>query len=151
MVLMIAHRGNMNGPNPRNENKPSYIQQALDLGYDVEVDVWLVDGYPFLGHDDPKWPVDDAFLKKERLWCHAKNREALEFLVATGTNCFWHEDDKYTLTSKGVIWAYPGQPAGPLGVQVMPERTRDGPDENAWGICSDYVILEKIKQVCRNA
>ena len=151
MVNMIAHRGNMNGPNFERENQPSYIQEALDAGSDVEVDVWIVNGHTFLGHDEPQWPVDDAFLKKDRLWCHAKNIEALQFLLSIGTHCFWHEEDRYTLTSKGVIWAYPGYPPGSCGVQVMPERTKEGPDESAWGICSDYIILEKIKQICGNA
>ena len=38
-MILISHRGNINGPNPEMENNPEYIQKALDLGYDVEVDV----------------------------------------------------------------------------------------------------------------
>lgn len=38
--IVIAHRGNISGPDPEQENKPEYLQAALDKGYDVEVDVW---------------------------------------------------------------------------------------------------------------
>lgn len=151
MVRMIAHRGNMNGPDPRWENHPAYVQGALACGYDAEVDVWLTDDGLFLGHDEPQWSIEPDFLMKPGLWCHAKNREALEFLLKNRCNCFWHEDDRYTLTSGGFIWAYPGFPAGPMGVQVMPERTRTGPDDSAFGICSDYVVFEKLEEICGHA
>ena len=147
---MIAHRGNTQGPNPECENHPSYIKEALEKGYHAEVDVWLTDKGLFLGHDEPQWAVDPTFFEFQGLWCHAKNREALEFLIKNGNNCFWHEEDRYTLTSNGTIWAYPGHPAGTTGVQVMPERTKTRPDRTALGICSDYVVLEKLEEICRD-
>ena len=54
----IAHRGNLNGPNRLLENKPDYLNVALSLGYDVEVDVWFIDGKFFLGHDRPDYEID---------------------------------------------------------------------------------------------
>ena len=38
-MIFIAHRGNLSGPQPENENKLAYIQAALDKGFSVEVDV----------------------------------------------------------------------------------------------------------------
>ena len=29
-MILISHRGNINGSKPEMENKPEYIQQALD-------------------------------------------------------------------------------------------------------------------------
>ena len=37
-MILISHRGNINGPNIDKENKPSYISAAIDKGYDCEVD-----------------------------------------------------------------------------------------------------------------
>ena len=37
---IIAHRGNLNGPQPENENNPEYINSALELGFSAEIDVW---------------------------------------------------------------------------------------------------------------
>ena len=65
-MILISHRGNINGSKPEMENKPEYIQQALDLGYDVEIDVWLIDGNFFLGHDEPQYQVHGTFLMKKR-------------------------------------------------------------------------------------
>ena len=41
-MILISHRGNVNGRFEDWENKPEYINDALNLGYDVEVDVCLL-------------------------------------------------------------------------------------------------------------
>ena len=52
-MILIAHKGNIFGPQLECENKPRYIENAIKLGYDVEIDVWS-DGVQFrLGHDQP--------------------------------------------------------------------------------------------------
>ena len=35
-MKIISHRGNVRGPIPEKENRPSYIDCALGNGYDVE-------------------------------------------------------------------------------------------------------------------
>ena len=35
----IAHRGNTSGPQPSFENTEDYLQDAIDKGYHVEVDI----------------------------------------------------------------------------------------------------------------
>jgi hypothetical protein len=42
-MIYISHRGNIDGKKPHLENSPSYIDEAIELGYDVEVDLWFVD------------------------------------------------------------------------------------------------------------
>lgn len=145
-IVYIAHRGNTLGPNPQEENKPKYIQTAIDQGYDVEVDVWAIDGKVYLGHDTPNYQIELIFLKNERIWCHAKNYEALDLMMRhkDTIHFFFHESDKYTLTSKGYAWTYPGNPT-PIqnAVIVMPELKLCNISQFAtcYGVCSDYVSI----------
>ena len=114
----IAHRGNIYEKNLDRENSPSYIEEALDAGYDCEIDVWWHDGEWWLGHDHPTHEIDSAFLYRlgSGLWIHAKNYDALSELNFTTTewvnplNYFWHENDQYTLTSKNFIWTAQSTP-----------------------------------------
>lgn len=146
-MILIAHRGLINGPDPTLENSPVSIKLALDKGYHCEVDVRRVNNKWYLGHDEPTYEVPYEFLEQPNLWIHAKNFEALYVLGANKSlNFFWHQEDEYTLTSQGDIWAYPGKPINRDCIQVMPEW--DDPEFknlnfDCLGICSDWV--EKIK------
>ena len=51
---------------------------------------------------------------------------------------FWHEEDTLTLTSRGVVWAYPGKQPIKGSIAVMPERSNDDVSI-CIGICSDYI------------
>ena len=136
----IAHRGNTNGVNPDLENKPGYIEQAIEKGFDVEIDVWKNGDQLYLGHDNPECKIQVDFLQKhkDRLWCHAKNIDVLEYLMSVGLHTFWHQEDNYTITSKGYIWAYPKFMAN--GILVMPENNID----------TEYILenIHKIKGIC---
>lgn len=150
-MKLIAHRGNIDGPNPLEENKPEYIERALSQGFHVEIDIRFdqYDKKLYLGHDDPQYVIDWFWLAKYKdfLWIHCKNIEALyEFAHGTsGFNYFWHQEDDFTLTSRNYIWTYPGKPYTPKSVIVMPENSigKDKFDElrvyNCFGICSDYI------------
>lgn len=140
-MILISHRGNLNGSLEWEENKPHYINNALDLGYDVEIDVWKQPDGWYLGHDEPEFLIDEEFLINKSLWCHAKNLESLDALLGLGVKCFWHENDKYTLTSNNFIWTYPGYPLGKKSICVMPKRfAKQFVDlSNCAGICSDYI------------
>ena len=137
----ISHRGNLIGPYPDLENRPDYVQNALDSGFDCECDVWWKNDTWWLGHDKAQYPVSAEFIFQKRLWLHAKNTEALHRLRrwSNTLNFFWHETDAYTLTSQGYIWAYPGSKLTSETICVMPENadplyTRD--EKNAcYGIC----------------
>ena len=137
-MIFIAHRGNVDGKKIAEENKPSYIEAALSLGYDVEVDIWHIDDGWFLGHDKPQYKIDISFLKNERLWCHAKNIQAFSRMLNSKIHCFWHQNDDITLTSRGYIWTYPDQELVTNSVCVMPEITGQN-FSNCAAICSDVV------------
>jgi hypothetical protein len=149
-MKLISHRGNINGIQKEYENRPSYIETAINLGYDVEVDVRIKDGKLFLGHDEPQYQLDIDWLEKHhnKLWLHCKDIEVMEkfnLLDPNGSNLnyFWHENDTITLTSRGYIWAYPGKQPIKGSVAVLPELNDDNLD-SAYGICSDYI--EKYKK-----
>ena len=89
--------------------------------------------------DKPGEAVSVQWLGVRLVWCHAKEFNTFEALVACGINCFWHESDKYTLTSQGWIWAYPGQPGGRYSIAVHPEKLSDEEVKKFAGVCSDYV------------
>jgi hypothetical protein len=139
----VAHRGLTNGPDKSLENNPAQIELALNAGFDCEVDLWVINSELWLGHDNPQYPTNEKFIKQIGLWVHAKNLAALRWLGDTDCNYFWHEEDKFTLTSHRWIWTYPGNDLTSISVMVMPEYV-DQTLENArnakcYGICSDYV------------
>lgn len=136
MIKIISHRGNLSGKTP-DENKPAYIDTAISEGFDVEVDVWLVDNKWYLGHDEPQYETDIKFLSNYRLWCHAKNTEALDVLLKNDIHCFWHETDKFTITSKGVPWGYPGNYME-YGITVELGSKIKIP--SVFGVCTDYPL-----------
>ena len=150
MTTFIAHRGNLNGPNPKDENHPDYIMEAFRKTYMVEIDLRMFGGKLWLGHDEPQYEIESKFLfdNKPKLWIHCKDRLALEYCqLNRELNYFWHDTDAYTLTSWNYIWAYPGEvPIGNRCVMVMPElhwETEDILRFSPYGFCSDYV--EQLK------
>lgn len=103
-MRIISHRGNIEGPIPEKENCPEYINSALAQGFDVEVDVWWLQG-PFLGHDGPEYTISKEWLldRKDHLWVHCKNLEAAHHL-AKEFRCFCSDIDPYCFMSQGHIW-----------------------------------------------
>jgi hypothetical protein len=144
-MKFISHRGNIDGPNPEWENDPSRIEDVLNKGYDVEIDVWKIGAKLFLGHDGPQFPIDYSFIKNESLLCHAKNLEALEYMLKMDdVHCFWHQEDHYTITSNGYIVSYPGYAVTPKTICMRPEtQSYTQLYGSAYAICSDYVEIFK--------
>ena len=137
-MILISHRGNLEGKKENLENHPDYIEEAKKKGFDVEIDVWFIKNNFFLGHDEPQFKVDSKFLEDHKLWCHSKNSDALRELSKLNCHYFWHNTDDYTITSKGFIWIYPGKPILKNGICVMPEKIINM-NIDCKGICSDFI------------
>ena len=139
-MIIISHRGNIDGPDVKYENHPDQIEKAFNAGYDVEIDVWLESGKFILGHDKPQYEVNWEYLTRPYLWCHAKNIDALVAMLNIGAHCFWHQEDDVTLTSKGYIWTYPKKRLTKKSICVMPELSNyyDVEFNLATGVCTDY-------------
>jgi hypothetical protein len=147
-MKLISHRGNINGPIKEKENTIDYILQAINDGFDCEIDIWKIDDYLYLGHDNPENLVDYSFLQKynDKLWIHCKNVQALAFLKDK-FNCFYHNQDMYTLTSHGYIWGNINSDIDENIIDVMPElSTKNNRSKACMGICSDYIINHICKK-----
>lgn len=147
-MILISHRGNVTEKNISLENKPSYIQAAIDRGYNVEVDVWFHNKGWWLGHDKPQYKTSLKWINSHgELWVHCKNLDALYQLVSidydsmSNAHYFWHQSDDFTLTSRGFIWTYPAKKLTPLSICVLPEiaRYKDSDLKKCLGICSDQI------------
>jgi hypothetical protein len=145
-MKLISHRGNIDGPNSLQENCPEYIDFAIKLGYNVEIDVRLEDHQFYLGHDEPQYYVPMTWLveRKDKLWIHCKNLKSLDILCSSPVDLhyFWHQEDDFTLTSRNYIWTYPGKNYTPKSIIVMPEWNNQNWNtlkvSNCYGICTDY-------------
>ena len=164
-MILISHRGNVNGPNPEQENTPVAIDSVLERNLFCEVDVWRIDGKFYLSHDPPdkkKHNIHFSFFEQraQNLIIHCKNIYALQYFhedISNMYNYFWHQEDDYTLTSWGWIWAYPEKKLSHfsenIAIAVMPERcvTPFTKEElnNFAGVCTDQVTYyyDKISTV----
>lgn len=143
MLKIIAHRGNLIGPNPYKENHPEYIDRAIGFGFDVEIDLWIQSDTAYLGHDEPYHFIDTNWLleRADKLWIHCKNIDAAVWAQKNipTLNFFWHQNDTMTLTNKGYWWVYPGNQPVANSIAVMPELKKDSID-GCYGVCTDYPV-----------
>jgi hypothetical protein len=143
-MILISHRGNLGGPIKEQENSPEYLNKAIELGYDVEVDIWYVNHKIYLGHDFPQYEVDEDYIQgiSNSAWFHCKDFQSLEFFSNSiyNYNYFWHENDRFTITSKGFIWTYPGEQTSANSVIVDLSKNAKQNNHKCYAICSDYVI-----------
>jgi hypothetical protein len=151
-MIYIAHRGNIKGSDPQRENAPGYIDEALNLGYKAEVDLWAEGDQLWLGHDAPLYPIYIDFIRcrQRELFVHCKNTDALD-AVRSGkvdAHYFFHQHDDYTLTSEGLVWVYPGRMMCDKSILVLPESWLNNDQYvdyiERWqgkivGVCSDFV------------
>lgn len=147
-MKLISHRGNVSGKFESWENEPTYIDAAINEGFDVEVDVWYLEDHPnvlFLGHDKPLYGVGIKWFQDRitKLWIHCKNIEAVRFLqthdVGQYLHYFWHQEDDITLTSFNYLWTYPNKPLTDNSICVLPELNNQEVPDYVYGICSDYI------------
>ena len=142
-MKLISHRGNINGLQPNKENSPNYINEAIESGYNVEIDIWLINNKWYLGHDNPTYEIKYNFLFDSRFWLHTKNGEAFYKLLNDKNynfNVFWHTTEDWILTSKGYIWTYPNKFLYENSICVLPELGYNGDLKKCHGICSDYIL-----------
>lgn len=141
-MIFISHRGNIDGKINEMENSPKYIEDAINLGYDVEIDVWRIDDKFYLGHDEPVYEIDLSWLDifKKKLWVHCKNVECLVYfnLNRIDLNYFWHDQDTAILTSKKYIWGKENKTLIQNSIAMIP-YFYDINYYNCVGICSDQI------------
>ena len=141
-MIFIAHRGNLNGPCPEKENHPTYLEQSINAGYHVEIDLRYENDTFCLGHDYAQYEIEFSWLLThyKRLWIHCKDLNVINLLEPDVFNYFWHENDTITLTSKRYIWAYPGKQSIKNSIAVLPELHNDS-FVGCIGVCTDYLYV----------
>jgi hypothetical protein len=137
-MKLISHRGNLLGKS-KYENDPNQVESVLHMGHDCEIDFWFVNNKYYLGHDEPVYEVKRSFLQQKGLWIHCKNLEALE-QIPSKTNYFWHQNDDFTLTSKGYIWTFPEKNVGKKSIIVDNSSDWREKKYNCFAVCSDYIL-----------
>ena len=68
---------------------------------------------------------------------------SLKGLLELDVHCFWHQEDHYTITSRGMIISYPGYASGQGVICMKPELCSMDTIMDCDAICSDYVHLYK--------
>lgn len=151
MSKIISHRGNIAKPIPERENKPSYIDAAIQLDYDVEVDLRLIDNKLWLGHDSPEVQVNENWLleRSSNLWVHCKNTQAANYLslFPNKFQYFCHTKDPFVLTSTGKLWI--DQLDQHMGYNAIIPLMSKNDIENynhppVSGYCTDHVQYAKL-------
>lgn len=143
-MKLISHRGNINGKNIEMENHPSFIDTALNFSYDVEIDIWYIDGKLWLGHDEPQYEISLEWLELRSLslWIHCKDMNSLSYFneysntKSNQFNYFSHDMDIGVLTSHNYIWS---THLYDRGILVLPEVFNREPFGGTIGICSDVI------------
>ena len=147
----------MKKKNNKKENEPEYILNALLKGFDVEIDLRVKSSKIYLGHDYCKFRINEKFLTnyKKKLWIHAKNTDALVYLKnhSARYNFFWHQEDLFTITSKGYVWTHYKSLKSLIRknkisnktICTLPEIYQINKNKlNIFhGICSDYILFYK--------
>ena len=132
----------MNGPS-KWENSTWVLEEAIMECGNAEADIWLINDKFWLGHDKPTYEVDKGWIQEniEGLWLHCKNVAAIEYFNEFHQlyHYFWHDVDRLTITSRGYLWAYPGNQPIRNSIAVMPEIHNDNISQ-CLGICTDHVL-----------
>lgn len=146
-MKLISNRGNINGVNTILENTQIYIQEAINKGYNVKIDLWVKDGKLYLGTNGPEHLLDIDWFERNRskLWIHCKDIEVISKfheLDSRGANIhfFWHDCNKVSLTNRGYMWCESGEVV-PGGIVYQPIKTDDL--KGFYGVCSDEIEIYK--------
>ena len=146
----ISHRGNLAGLFSEEENSLKYIDNAISVCGNVEIDLRSYDSKLYLGHDEPQYPVtsDWLFERRHNLWIHAKDWESLQFLNKTNLQYFWHTSDDFTLTSTGHIWSHNFDlPMNNMCIVPLLslEEVKDYKQTGFFAVCSDFIFEAQQK------
>ena len=146
-MKLISNRGNTNGANAEFENTQPYIQEAINKGYDVKIDLWVKDGKLHLGTDEAKIQLDIDWLERNhrKLWLQCRDIEVISKfteLDSRGSNIhfFWHDSNKISLTNRGYMWCESGEVV-PGGIVYQPGYVDTV--KGFYGVCSDNIELYK--------
>lgn len=151
-MRIISHRGNVERVVPERENTTSYIDEAIDLGYDVEIDIWKIGEDLFLGHDTAETKIDLNWLEKRKknLWIHTKNINAYEYFIKINNDFifFYHSKEDFTMTSNFLIWAHDYDNVSNHSICVVPLLSKSQLRKNKKDICKWFAVCTDFVKCC---
>lgn len=136
--IYISNRGNLAGKHPDEENKPDYIERALENGVCVKIDIWVIKNKTVTGTEHPSTGINLNLFDKEKLLIQARNPTALLHLLEEGYHCFWRESDNLIMTNRNFILSYAGS-IFPKSIIMLPEENAIITNNDYMGICSDFI------------
>jgi len=136
--IYISNRGNLAGKHPDEENKPDYIERALENGVCVKTDIWVIKNKTVTGTEHPATGINLNLFDKEKLLIQARNPTALLYLLEEGYHCYWRESDNLIITNRNFILSYAGS-IFPKSIIMLPEENAIVTNNDYMGICSDFI------------
>lgn len=137
-MLYISYYGNIYDKNKDLENEPSYIINAINNGYNVFIDIQLIENDYYLGG---KYKIELDFLQKfiHYLWCNCLD-EITYIKLRNISN-----DIKIINDLKDLVWGY-HEINNNNFISVLPELLKNNYEirdlknkSNFIGICSSYI------------
>lgn len=137
-MLYISNKGNISGRDPKKENTVEYLLQAVQSGYCVKTDLWVIKGRLVTGNDFPANGIALDRFKKGKLLIQARNLPALLFLLENEYHCFWRESDDIVLTNKNFVLSF-NNSLIPKCIVMNPEKNIISDWGDYLGLCSDFI------------
>jgi hypothetical protein len=139
-LVLISHRGNIDGVDEAQENTPSYIQAALKKGFAVACDVIAAHGAFLLPTQSGYQPLPYALLSNPQMWFLATDGITLDALCAVNAHAV-PVSAPVALTSVHYLWCMPGADLTTRAIAVFPEYAEAGWLESAEpaGVCSNEI------------
>lgn len=139
-LILIAHRGNIDGRVEDKENTPAHIEAALKAGYNVSCDIGLLHDSFVLPTSRGYHRLPYALLSNPRMWFRAADPITLDALCAANAHAVPASVD-VTLTSVHYLWCMPGAVLTPRSIACFPELAT--PDwllgAEPAGLCSNEI------------
>lgn len=137
--ILIAHLGNQNGPNPEQENRLKYVQEALKAGWHVCVEVIFYQGSFLLPFDGGFNVAQPGFFSNQRVWSKCQDGETIDALCNIGAHSFLVNDAGPTLTSAQFVWTPAPRELSARSIAYLPESSPGWLEQyEPAGLCSDF-------------
>lgn len=137
-MLYISNRGNLAGRDPERENSIGYLHNAVDAGYCIKTDLWIIKNRTVTGNEFPVHSINLEKFNKDKMLIRARNLPALLFLLENGYHCFWRESDDVILTNKNFVLSF-NNSLIPKSIVMNPEDNVVSEWSNYLGLCSDFI------------
>jgi glycerophosphoryl diester phosphodiesterase len=99
IMVILAHRANLEGPNPKSENSLTATQRALELGFGIETDLRRdADGRFYISHDRQHRTEENDFGRFSKLF-----QKFNEQVIAMNVKELGYEKDLIGLQTSGAM------------------------------------------------